>query len=64
MSIGEAHSTPVDESRPVVERVAGSTGIIAGTLNGPSLLLIKVTHLAGDSNTIYHMARMVDDACA
>ncbi|KAI0714207.1 heavy metal translocatin [Cerioporus squamosus] len=47
------------ESRPV-EKGPGSA-VIAGTLNGPSTLLVKVTRLPGD-NTISDIARMVDDA--
>lgn len=47
------------ESRPV-EKAAGST-VIAGTVNGPSTLLIKVTRLPGE-NTISDIASMVDDA--
>ncbi|RDX54158.1 heavy metal translocatin [Lentinus brumalis] len=47
------------ESRPV-EKGPGSA-VIAGTLNGPSTLLVKVARLPGD-NTISDIARMVDDA--
>ncbi|KAI0704127.1 heavy metal translocatin [Earliella scabrosa] len=47
------------ESRPV-EKAPGST-VIAGTLNGPSTLLVKVTRLPGE-NTISDIAAMVDDA--
>ena len=47
------------ESLPV-EKGPGSN-VIAGTLNGPSTLFVKVTRLPGE-NTISDIARMVDDA--
>ncbi|KAH9893270.1 heavy metal translocatin [Cubamyces lactineus] len=47
------------ESRPV-EKTTGDT-VIAGTHNGPSTLVIKVTRLPGE-NTISEIAGMVDDA--
>ncbi|KAL6306241.1 heavy metal translocatin [Sparassis latifolia] len=47
------------ESR-AVEKSSGST-VIAGTLNGPSTLLVEVTRLPGE-NTITDIASMVDDA--
>ncbi|KAI0731090.1 heavy metal translocatin [Earliella scabrosa] len=47
------------ESRPV-EKAPGSK-VIAGTLNGPSTLFVKVTRLPGE-NTISDIAAMVDDA--
>ncbi|RPD64500.1 heavy metal translocatin [Lentinus tigrinus ALCF2SS1-7] len=47
------------ESRPV-EKGPGSA-VIAGTLNGPSTLFVKVKRLPGE-NTISDIARMVDDA--
>ncbi|KAI0326990.1 heavy metal translocatin [Cubamyces sp. BRFM 1775] len=47
------------ESRPV-EKTTGDT-VIAGTHNGPSTLLVKVTRLPGE-NTISEIAGMVDDA--
>ncbi|CAL1715297.1 unnamed protein product [Somion occarium] len=47
------------EALPVFKQV-GST-VVAGTSNGPSVLLIKVTRLPGD-NTITDIAEMVDDA--
>ncbi|KAI0630753.1 heavy metal translocatin [Trametes polyzona] len=47
------------ESRPV-EKATGDT-VIAGTLNGPSTLVVKVTRLPGE-NTISDIAGMVDHA--
>lgn len=47
------------ESRPVA-KVVGSK-VIAGTVNGPSSLLVEVTRLPGE-NTISDIASMVDDA--
>ncbi|KAI0736438.1 heavy metal translocatin [Fomitopsis betulina] len=47
------------ESRPV-PKVVGS-GVVAGTVNGPSALLVRVTRLPGE-NTISEIAEMVDDA--
>ncbi|KAI0358286.1 heavy metal translocatin [Trametes cingulata] len=47
------------ESRPV-EKVSGNA-VIAGTLNGPSTLVVKVTRLPGE-NTISEIAGMVDHA--
>ncbi|EJF64323.1 heavy metal translocatin [Dichomitus squalens LYAD-421 SS1] len=47
------------ESRPV-EKGPGDA-VIAGTLNGPSTLVVKVTRLPGE-NTISEIAGMVDDA--
>lgn len=47
------------ESRPV-PKVVGS-GVVAGTVNGPSTLLVRVTRLPGE-NTISEIAEMVDDA--
>ncbi|KAL7280588.1 hypothetical protein ACG7TL_005522 [Trametes sanguinea] len=47
------------ESLPV-EKTAGCTAI-AGTHNGPSTLIVKVTRLPGE-NTISDIAGMVDDA--
>ncbi|KAH9849871.1 heavy metal translocatin [Lenzites betulinus] len=47
------------ESRPV-EKAAGSP-VIAGTLNGPSTLVVKVSRLPGE-NTISDIAGMVDHA--
>ncbi|KAI0761817.1 heavy metal translocatin [Trametes elegans] len=47
------------ESHPV-EKAAGSV-VIAGTHNGPSTLVVKVTRLPGE-NTISDIAGMVDDA--
>ncbi|KAH9935998.1 heavy metal translocatin [Epithele typhae] len=47
------------ESRPV-DKGPGDT-VIAGTSNGPSPLVVKVTRLPGE-NTISDIARMVDDA--
>ncbi|KAH9933447.1 E1-E2 ATPase-domain-containing protein [Fomitopsis serialis] len=47
------------ESKPVA-KAAGST-VIAGTVNGPSTLLVTVSRLPGE-NTISEIAEMVDDA--
>ncbi|KAI1791898.1 heavy metal translocatin [Ganoderma leucocontextum] len=47
------------ESRPV-EKGPGDV-VVAGTLNGPSTLVIKATRLPGD-NTISEIAGMVEDA--
>ncbi|KAI0761788.1 heavy metal translocatin [Trametes elegans] len=47
------------ESRPV-EKASGSA-VMAGTHNGPSTLIVKVTRLPGE-NTISDIAGMVDDA--
>ncbi|KAI0664406.1 heavy metal translocatin [Cubamyces menziesii] len=47
------------ESRPV-EKTIGDI-VIAGTHNGPSTLVVKVTRLPGE-NTISEIAGMVDDA--
>ncbi|TFY69306.1 hypothetical protein EVJ58_g485 [Rhodofomes roseus] len=47
------------ESKPVV-KVVGSA-VIAGTVNGPSTLLVTVSRLPGE-NTISEIAEMVDDA--
>ncbi|KAI0369779.1 heavy metal translocatin [Pilatotrama ljubarskyi] len=47
------------ESRPL-EKIPGNA-VIAGTLNGPSTLVVKVTRLPGE-NTISEIAGMVDHA--
>lgn len=47
------------EARPV-PKVVGSS-VVAGTVNGPSVLLVRVTRLSGE-NTISEIAEMVDDA--
>ncbi|CCM02613.1 uncharacterized protein FIBRA_04716 [Fibroporia radiculosa] len=47
------------ESRPVIK--APGSKVIAGTVNGPSTLMVEVDRLPGE-NTISDIAEMVDDA--
>ncbi|KAI1796745.1 heavy metal translocatin [Ganoderma leucocontextum] len=58
-------TSTVDESMMTGESLPVEKGpgdpVIAGTLNGPSTLVIKATRLPGD-NTISEIAGMVDDA--
>jgi len=57
--------TEVDESMVTgeslpVERLLGSS-VIAGSLNGSGVVIVRLTHLPGD-NTISTIATMVDEA--
>ena len=58
-------TSTVDESMMTGESLPVEKGpgdaVIAGTLNGPSTLVVRVTRLPGD-NTISEIAGMVDDA--